>query len=154
MDLILPLSSHILVLALLTLVVEHQHLLCFNKHTLVLALVHLTQNCPPTWTVTLCRSFDDDFNILNWWHEHKFSYLVLSILARDVISVPVSTISSESVFSLCGRIIEERQRRLAPEMVEMLLCMKDWELGEARGQHFTQDQELEDAFEGLYLGDP
>jgi hypothetical protein len=61
------------------------------------------------------------------------SYLVLSILAKDVISVPVSTISSESAFSLCGRIIEERRRRLAPEMVEMLLCMKDWELGEARG---------------------
>jgi hypothetical protein len=100
------------------------------------------------------QKFDEDFNILNCWHEHKLSYPVLSILARDVISVPVSTISSESAFSLCGRIIEERRRRLAPEIVEMLLCMKDWELGEARGQHCTQDQELEDAFEGLYLDDP
>jgi hypothetical protein len=44
MDLIVPLSFHILVLQHLTLVVEHQHLLCFNKHTLVLALVHLTQS--------------------------------------------------------------------------------------------------------------
>ncbi|WVZ86553.1 hypothetical protein U9M48_033312 [Paspalum notatum var. saurae] len=68
--------------------------------------------------------FDDDFNLLNWWHEHKLTYLVLSILARDVISVRVSTISSESAFSLCGRIIEERRRRLSSEMVEMLLCIK------------------------------
>jgi hypothetical protein len=97
------------------------------------------------------QKFDDDFNILNWWHEHKLSYHVLSILARDIISVSISTISSESAFSLCGRIFEERQRRLAPEMVEMLLCIKDWELGEARDQHCTQDQEL--AFEGLYLDD-
>jgi hypothetical protein len=82
------------------------------------------------------------------------SYPILSILARDVISVPVSTISSESAFSLCGRIIEERRRRLAQEMVEMLLCMKDWELEEARGQHSTQDEDLEEAFEGLYLDDP
>jgi hypothetical protein len=81
-------------------------------------------------------------------------YHVLSILARDVIFVPVSTISSESAFNLYVRIIEERRRRLAPEMVEMLLCMKDWELGEARGQHCTQDQEHEDAFEGLYLDNP
>jgi hypothetical protein len=44
MDLIVSLSSHILVLANLTLVLKHQHLLCFNKHTLVVALVHLTQN--------------------------------------------------------------------------------------------------------------
>jgi hypothetical protein len=36
MDLIL-LSLHTLVLVLLTWVVEHLHLLCFNKHTLVLA---------------------------------------------------------------------------------------------------------------------
>jgi len=44
--------------------------------------------------------FDDDFNIINWWHEHKQTYPVLSILAKDVLSVPVSTISSESAFSL------------------------------------------------------
>lgn len=31
---------------------------------------------------------------------------------------------------------------------------KDWELGEARGQHSTQDEDLEEAFEGLYLDDP
>jgi hypothetical protein len=27
---------------------------------------------------------DDDFNILNWWHQHKLTYPVLSTLARDV----------------------------------------------------------------------
>jgi hypothetical protein len=54
------------------------------------------------------QKFDEDFNILNWWHEHKLSYPILSILARDVIFVPISTISSESAFRLCGRIIEER----------------------------------------------
>jgi hypothetical protein len=100
------------------------------------------------------QKFDEDFNTLNWWHEHKLSYPVLSILDRDVIFVPVSTISSESAFSLCGRIIEERRRHVALEMVETLLCMKDWELGKARGQYCTQDQELEDAFEGLYLDGP
>ena len=38
--------------------------------------------------------FDDDFNILNRWHEYKQTYPVLSILAKDVLSVLVSTISS------------------------------------------------------------
>jgi len=56
----------------------------------------------------IVNMFDDDFNILHWWHEHKLSYLVLSSLARDVMTVPVSTISSESAFSTTGRIIEER----------------------------------------------
>jgi hypothetical protein len=35
---------------------------------------------------------EDDFDIIQWWHEHKVTYPVLSILARDVLSVPVSSI--------------------------------------------------------------
>ena len=76
--------------------------------------------------------FDDDFNIISWWHEHKLTYPILSILARDIMSVPVSTVSSESCFSLTGRVIEERRRRLQPHTVEMLTCIKDWELGDVR----------------------
>jgi hypothetical protein len=36
--------------------------------------------------------FDDDFNILNLWHEHKLTYPILSILARDIMYVPVLTV--------------------------------------------------------------
>jgi hypothetical protein len=68
---------------------------------------------------------DDEFNILNWWHQHKLTYPVLSTLAKDVFSVLVSTISSEATFSTTGRIIEERRRRLNPETVEALTCIKD-----------------------------
>ena len=94
---------------------------------------------------------DDSFDILRWWHEHKLTYPVLSIMAKDVLTVPVSTISSESTFSMTGRIIEERRRRLKPETVEMLTCIKDWELAEARLQHNVEDKKLEEAFEELYL---
>ena len=65
--------------------------------------------------------------------------------------MPMSTISLESTFSLTGRIIEERRRRLALETVEMLSCIKDWEAGDARAQHFVEDKELEAAFDDLYL---
>ncbi|CAN6242257.1 unnamed protein product [Urochloa humidicola] len=93
----------------------------------------------------------DDFNILNWWHQHKLTYPVLSIMAKDFLTVPVSTISSESTFNMTGRIIEERRRKLRPEMVEMLTCIKDWESAEARLQQSVEDKELEEAFKGLYL---
>ena len=36
---------------------------------------------------------DDEFNIMNWWHQHKLTYPVLSVLAKDILTVPVSTIS-------------------------------------------------------------
>ncbi|CAO2176026.1 unnamed protein product [Urochloa humidicola] len=101
----------------------------------------------------IATQFDDDFSVLAWWHEHKMTYPVLSILAKDVMTVPVSTVSSESAFSTTGRIIEERRRRLTSDMVEMLTLVKDWELADARLQHDIEDPELEEAFENLYLDD-
>jgi len=68
---------------------------------------------------------DDDFDLMQSWHEHKLTYHVLSILAKDIFIVSVSTIFSESTFSTTGRIIEERRRRLNPETVEALTCIKD-----------------------------
>ena len=69
------------------------------------------------------------------------------------MSVPIFTVSSKSCFNLRGRIIEERRRRLLPETVEMLACIKDWELGESRLQHTIDNQELENSFKNLYLDD-
>jgi hypothetical protein len=38
-----------------------------------------------------------------------------------------------------------------PETVEMLTCIKDWELGQRREHHFVDNQDLEDSFKNLYL---
>ncbi|WVZ57179.1 hypothetical protein U9M48_007598 [Paspalum notatum var. saurae] len=99
------------------------------------------------------QKFDNDFNILDYWYDHKITYPVLSILAKDVLSVPVSIVSSESAFSLVSRVIEERRRRLLPSMVEMLSLIKDWEAGDARMQHTAEDKALEESFEQLFLDD-
>jgi hypothetical protein len=71
-------------------------------------------------------SYEDEFDILLWSREHKLTYLILSIMARDIMSVLVSTVSSESCFSLSGRILEERRRCLLLENVDMLTSIKDW----------------------------
>ena len=75
----------------------------------------------------------------------------MSIMARDIMSVPVSTVSSESCFSYTSRILEDQRRRLLPEHVEMLTCIKDWEQGARREQHTPEDLDLEEAFKNLFL---
>ena len=70
----------------------------------------------------------EQIDILKWWKDHESTYPILSKFARDVLSIHVSTISSESSFSLSGRILEDRRQSLTPEMVECLTCLKDWEL--------------------------
>jgi hypothetical protein len=65
--------------------------------------------------------------------------------------VPASTVSSESCFSCTVRILEDRRRRLLPEHVEMLTCMKDWEQGARREQHAPEDVDLDESFKNLFL---
>jgi hypothetical protein len=40
---------------------------------------------------------------------------------------------------------------LNSETVEMLVCIKDWELGQQRAQHAVVDNELEESFKDLWL---
>ena len=70
-------------------------------------------------------AYEDNFDLLLWWRDHKLTYPILSIMARYIMFVLVSIVSSESCFRLIGRIIEERRCRLLPEIVEMLACIKD-----------------------------
>ena len=72
-------------------------------------------------------------------------------MAIDIMFVPALITFSESTFSLSGRILEDRRRRLNSETVEMLVCIKDWELGQQRAQHAVVDNELEESFKDLWL---
>jgi hypothetical protein len=96
-------------------------------------------------------AYEDEFDILNRWHEYKLTYPILSIMARDIMSIPVSTTSSESTSSISGRILEDRRWRLNAETVEMLVCIKDWEIGHQRAQHVAVDNELKESFKELWL---
>ena len=99
--------------------------------------------------------FNEDFNILSWWHEHKLTYPILSLLAKDVMTVPASTISSESTFSLVGRMIEERRCQLTSDMVEICSCIKDQELANPHMQHNveTDTKDTEIIHESMDLAD-
>jgi hypothetical protein len=68
----------------------------------------------------------NSFDILVWWKTHAEKYPVLSTMARDFLSIPLSTVSSESAFSLGGRILGEARSSLTPQMLEALVCGKDW----------------------------
>ena len=41
----------------------------------------------------------DNFDILAWWRLNATKYPILAPMARDILSIPVSTVASESSFS-------------------------------------------------------
>jgi hypothetical protein len=74
-----------------------------------------------------------EFDILSWWKTNQATYHVLSRLAREVLAVQVSTVALESTFSCSGRIVNKFCTRLDPEIVEALVCSKDWGLASKKG---------------------
>lgn len=69
---------------------------------------------------------DENFNVIAWWKNNSDAYPILSLMARDFLAIPVSTVSSESAFSAAGRILGKNRTSLAPETLEALICAKDW----------------------------
>ena len=74
------------------------------------------------------------FDILSWWKANQVTYPVLSRLARDVLAIQVSTVASESAFSSSGCIVSKVRSRLEPDIVEALVCTKDWYTASNRGK--------------------
>ena len=53
-------------------------------------------------------------------------YPILSKIVRDILAIPVSTVSSESAFSTGGRVVDQYRSSLSPSTVEVLVCTQDW----------------------------
>ncbi|KAF7142544.1 hypothetical protein RHSIM_Rhsim05G0024900 [Rhododendron simsii] len=91
--------------------------------------------------------FVPDFDVLAWWKINEVKYPVLSIMARDLLTPPVSTVASESAFSAGKRVLDERRSRLAPYILDCLICLKDWE--DARLG--IQKRSAKDEFRGYFV---
>ncbi|KAK2648464.1 hypothetical protein Ddye_015953 [Dipteronia dyeriana] len=52
-------------------------------------------------------------------------YPKLAAMARDVLSVLISTVASESAFSMGGRVLDQFQSSLLPNVAEALVCNHD-----------------------------
>ncbi|XP_044472032.1 zinc finger BED domain-containing protein DAYSLEEPER-like [Mangifera indica] len=67
-----------------------------------------------------------DFDVLGWWKLNKLKYPTLSKMARDILSIPVSSVAPDSVFDTVSKEMDQYRSSLRPETVEALICAKDW----------------------------
>uniref|UniRef100_A0A803N0K1 BED-type domain-containing protein n=1 Tax=Chenopodium quinoa TaxID=63459 RepID=A0A803N0K1_CHEQI len=95
-----------------------------------------------------------DFDILNWWKTNGGTYPILQKIARDILSIPVFTVGSESAFSTSGRVLNPYRSRLLLEAVEALMCTQNWiwatlkDCGEFKNDEYAKlVGELEEEFE-------
>ena len=72
------------------------------------------------------KDIDPKFEALAWWKANNLKYCVFSKMARDILTVPMSSVASKFAFSAGGRVIEPHRASMSTEIVEMLLCGLDW----------------------------
>ncbi|GJS86476.1 zinc finger BED domain-containing protein RICESLEEPER 2 [Tanacetum coccineum] len=66
------------------------------------------------------------FDILLWWKVNSLRFPILSLMARDLLAVPISTVASESVFSTSGRVLDLYRSSMGDKTIECLICTQDW----------------------------
>ena len=86
---------------------------------------------------------------MKWWKSHESTFPILSKMAHDLLTSSVSTVASKSSFSIDANIIGNRRTTLTTKMLEVLVCLKEWEDGHMRLQ--TLEDEFKEVFEKLHL---
>ncbi|CAM4988370.1 unnamed protein product, partial [Rotaria socialis] len=51
-------------------------------------------------------------SVLQWWKKWSINYPTLSVLAKSLLGIPASSCTSERIFSVTGRILEQRRQKL------------------------------------------
>jgi len=69
---------------------------------------------------------DSTFNLLNYWKVNAHRFPVVFNMAKRFLPIPVSSVSSESTFSIGGRILDDYRSSLKLEIVQALVCASSW----------------------------
>ena len=80
---------------------------------------------------------EEYFDVLTWWKVNAGNYDILSLIARDILVISVTTVSSGSAFSTGGQFVSPYQNRLHPSTLEALMRSQSWICALCGGIWFT-----------------
>lgn len=71
---------------------------------------------------------DKRTNAISWWRQNDgiYRYEILPKMAYDVLSIPMTTVVSESAFEAGSKVIDPHYASMGAERVQVLLCEGDW----------------------------
>uniref|UniRef100_A0A1J3I878 Zinc finger BED domain-containing protein RICESLEEPER 2 n=1 Tax=Noccaea caerulescens TaxID=107243 RepID=A0A1J3I878_NOCCA len=93
-----------------------------------------------------------EYDVLSFWRVNSPKFPVLSLVARDILAMQVSSVASESAFSTSGRVLDTTRSCLTHYMIEVLMCTEQWlkceikvnDRGVTRKEHLLADYVMQD----------
>ena len=65
-------------------------------------------------------------DVLMWWKSNSVKYPNLSRMARDYLTIPGTSASSERLFSSGKELITDKRNLLSPDTIQACQCLKSW----------------------------
>ncbi|KAI3982898.1 hypothetical protein MKX01_010381 [Papaver californicum] len=62
-------------------------------------------------------------------------------MARDLLTPPASTVALESVLSASGRLLSKKKSRFSHDILDALVCIRDWNVAKNRRQELNDNYE-------------
>ncbi|KAK3230204.1 hypothetical protein Dsin_002085 [Dipteronia sinensis] len=83
---------------------------------------------------------DKKFDILHWWKEHERYFPILAMIAKQILSTPVSTVAVEQQFNAGGNILDPKGSLMSPKSLQIQACVEDWTKTQNRQQEIDQEE--------------
>ena len=64
-------------------------------------------------------------------------------MARDLLTIPMSSITSEQAFSAGRRVVNDKRTNIIEDMVECCVWLQDWYLADKRKQELTSVEDYD-----------
>jgi len=85
---------------------------------------------------TLDIHFSVAIDVLEWWKSNNERFPDLALMARDLLSILITIVASESAFSIGSRILNKYRNCLLSTSVEAIICTCSWKHGFCDGKLF------------------